>query len=161
MIFDISYAINGHFCTWIERFLIWCLVAGNSVWNKFWILINLVLLASKTSNPIRQSDEFQRIRNLLVRCLKEKIVNVYQFLLYWVSRKQATQFISQWLVVSYFSHLNVLLPYSKYCLNIFTVLQYYLFLVRYAAKDRFKILYNYHEIIKYLIFDLLLQTLGY
>ena len=130
MKFDISYAINNHFLPFL--YLDREISLFDILWliTQFKISFNLEFssLSSKTSNPIRQSGEFQRIRNLLVRCLKEKIVNDYQFLLYWVSRKQATQFISQWLVVSYFSHLNVLLPYSKYWLNIFTVLQYYLFL---------------------------------
>ena len=145
MKFDISYAINNHFLPFL--YLDREISLFDILWliTQFKISFNLEFSSLSSKLPIQSGNLVSANQELLVRCLKEKIVNVYQFLLYWVSRKQATQFISQWLVVSYFSHLNVLLPYSKYCLNIFTVLQYYLFLVRFAAKDRFKILYNYHK----------------
>ena len=91
------YAINNHFLPFL--YLDREISLFDILWliTQFKISFNLEFssLSSKTSNPIRQSGEFQRIRNLLVRCLKEKIFNVYQFLLYWVSRKQATKFISQ------------------------------------------------------------------
>ena len=87
------YAINNHFLPFL--YLDREISLFDILWliTQFKISFNLEFssLSSKTSNPIRQSGAFQRIRNLLVRCLKEKIVNVYQFLLYWVSRKQATQ----------------------------------------------------------------------